>query len=1306
MLRKGAAYMLRADDAKAEAFCAADIDTILSKNARTINFDQPAIGAASARSGLSSFTHATFNAGAAGEQAVRFDDPHFWDKIGVQSETKKNKHEVSKRAHKQMFDLKKAGGRGDQGDEEGDAEPHDWCGASDESADDEDGDGTKKKKKRGGKAQDDDIVVVDEPDDDEREKYYEAGWSRRQRERFLAALHRYGWHRLTELKPYFPNQSLREMKSLALSYIVFLALKQKGSKASTLASTLLGVVRDDMLLQLDEHWKRKQHETGEQPPRYHTKQFDDLLTSYVPCFEPCINDPTFIDQFEKSARHLLHDLNRLAVLHYQFAPAKPAQQQPAAAPVTVDLSTESQPPEPAKMESGANGAAASASAAAAAAPAVPNPDEVDTTRYVSLPVILPTNLQPLPSSITNHKDKDTPDWWIGAVHDPALILGVRALGYQGNLTNKGARKLWDEMRYQGGLAFIAMEFGKAKRKPRKTKEQKEQEEKEAESKAQAGDKPEAMQIDGADVSVDSADAAVVVAAPPAPAASSEAPVAAAAAADSTAADSTAASSAAAPAAAAATAEPAEPELPVWPTALRLKNRFAFLMSQLEKTQKSKLPKPTVAARVKVVAAGSNANKSSTPVKGSKSESPEETFHLPAAPFTWSAIKVKAAVKAVDHHGVPTDREFKLPAEFWTQRASAGVKTEDEPMADAAAASSSSPAFHILKDDWKTFRQHAFKDSAVPLDKLQELVELMMARARKLLPLLDPNAKSKVAELKAELREKKGEKKAAAKARGSASAKDVDELLEEEITINTVKRFNDHVKMCADLKAVLSECGSDLRSALVGMSPSPLPFPTYRPAEDDAGLLVGVLKYGWSAGGAQHMHDDPCISAFKTIKPEVKKPKADSKTATAAATTESKSEAIDVDGDAPAAAASAGPAKPAKEKAEPKAIMDWHMPQMTKRIKDLITHLRSRLKSGTIAGASSSSSSAANSSLAAPSSPLSKPARSSSQLSDSPAKVTHQRTLGSPFNVKDELVLNDPPKAAKHKSPLKQATPTSSVKKEKKKDAASSSAAGAKKTATPKKALGDKMSAAAQPKKASPFKATPPLHTKFNAQEHGEDIDDFDVSPVPNPKKQRTDSPAPAAAAAASPPAPKVAASKLVSAASLIDDDDFDSLSPAPVAASAAAASTPSAAAKSAPRPSSSDEDDIEVLSPPPGAKKARTENGSKVTAAKPAATTPSPAKKSSNDASGKAKTKSAAAPSSSAKSAATSSGKKKAVDKNVPPANNTSISSFFSLKPTPASALKPITAPPKPAVAAASSSAASASPAAVKQKPEVMNLDE
>ena len=171
LLRKGAAWILKTDDAKSEAFCAADIDTILQSNTRTINSEAAAaasaVGAASARSGLGSFTHATFNSAEAGEVALDFNDPHFWDKIQKETgfEGRKSKHgaAASKREHRQRFDLSRPGGRGDAGEE------GDWDGidsGSEHEGDDDDDPEKKKRRRRGAEAVvEDEDVEFDEPND-------------------------------------------------------------------------------------------------------------------------------------------------------------------------------------------------------------------------------------------------------------------------------------------------------------------------------------------------------------------------------------------------------------------------------------------------------------------------------------------------------------------------------------------------------------------------------------------------------------------------------------------------------------------------------------------------------------------------------------------------------------------------------------------------------------------------------------------------------------------------------------------------------------------------------------------------------------------------------------------------------------------------------------------------------------------------------------------------------------------------------------------------------------------------------------
>jgi len=106
--------MLNSDDKKSDAFCEATIDTILEKNARTINTEAPAtsnVGAAGQRSGLSSFTNVTFNAGAAGEKSVSLNDPNFWDLIGLEDARVKAKPKsATKRVHKKLYDLSRLAG--------------------------------------------------------------------------------------------------------------------------------------------------------------------------------------------------------------------------------------------------------------------------------------------------------------------------------------------------------------------------------------------------------------------------------------------------------------------------------------------------------------------------------------------------------------------------------------------------------------------------------------------------------------------------------------------------------------------------------------------------------------------------------------------------------------------------------------------------------------------------------------------------------------------------------------------------------------------------------------------------------------------------------------------------------------------------------------------------------------------------------------------------------------------------------------------------------------------------------------------
>jgi hypothetical protein len=258
--------MLKSDDKKSDAFCEATIDTILEKNARTINTEAPAtsnVGAAGQRSGLSSFTNVTFNAGAAGEKSVSLNDPNFWDLIGLEDARVKAKPKsATKRVHKKLYDLSRLGGRGD--DTGGDA---DWGGidsaVSDDDHDGEDEEGAPKRRARRSAAAMtlDELVDVWEVDDDAKEKYYDLAWSQRQRDRFLQALHRYGWHRMAELLPYFPNQTLRDMEHLALSYIVTLYTRANEKMKKPTASTLLGAIRQTLLRHLQEQWEKK-HAAG------------------------------------------------------------------------------------------------------------------------------------------------------------------------------------------------------------------------------------------------------------------------------------------------------------------------------------------------------------------------------------------------------------------------------------------------------------------------------------------------------------------------------------------------------------------------------------------------------------------------------------------------------------------------------------------------------------------------------------------------------------------------------------------------------------------------------------------------------------------------------------------------------------------------------------------------------------------------------------------------------------------------------------------------------------------------------------
>lgn len=781
LLRRGAAHMLLTDDNEAKqratVFANESIDAILEKNARTLNHNESGVGAASARSGLSSFTSFTFNAGEKGDQTVDFGADDFWERVEISDAKKKAakqpKH-AAKRARKQLYDLSRPEGRGLPAD--GEMSDLDMYESDFESDDimDEDA-GPARKRASGLHDVDDDRVQCSDVDDDVQEKCFSGVWSKQSRTRFLTALQRYGYDRLPQLRPYFPGLTLRSLQDLALSFIALLHTRIQSGKSSkqTPASVLAGRVRKEMvqLIREKEAFKAEQAAADTQAPpptptpanananattasphkrtRLESQGFFEICSSFP--IDPALTDPKFEQTTAvKNARATLAELNRLAILAIM---QNNVREKAKLAASTIDGEAE---------------------ASNVSSFDIPPPTHVDTSRHIVLPLPLSSFLPlPLPAAAMSHLESVPAPWW-QSEHDQALLAGIQCIGWP---VNGAKSSIWDRIRTQHGSVFAKMTFGKKETKKRasRAKEGHEEKEKDKTDTAVENDKSRdsatsdtAMQdvardyvvvdVDGS-TSSPKATPAVAPDPPPAPqsvdvSSSSDTAIQPVADSDSSStpahdkpiqasisaphtdaavpalSDATGTNSAAASTPAVTTtpgasdADATTPALPIWPTARDLRTRLIKLVDEMGKDKSNKMPSAKTGREPSKLTFNSVEKAFSASNKGPSLNDTLKRISAAAAtptPPTWRTIHVTTVIKTLQHFGRPTEQRLSLPAEFFDQ------PTTVDPTSTSTPSTSSS---HTIVDSYSLFLTHCEFKSSVRImpAHIQSLVTSIMDKA--------------------------------------------------------------------------------------------------------------------------------------------------------------------------------------------------------------------------------------------------------------------------------------------------------------------------------------------------------------------------------------------------------------------------------------------------------------------------------------------------------------------------------------------------------------------------------------------------
>lgn len=1071
LLRRGATYLLKDNDVAAKQFCEADIDTILQTNARTITTESTptgTVGATSARSGLGQFTIASFSASSGEGSSVDVSDPDFWEKVAASSgmdesiKAKKKLAAEKKRTHKQLYDLSRPEGRAARDDHHGHGfHGRDWEGVADSDSEAEYDSDTferkpKKKKLRLNTVSSLDAeidVAYSSPDEDEIDKYYSGDFSKRQAIRFFEALQNYGYDRLDQLRPYFPNKSKDALQRLAIGYIIKLH-ELSNHKGKPLANVLVGTIRHDLIRILQQHHEAKHADSklassstnntddsstksSHTTSRYENKLWKELFETFSKekLKEPLLNDPkmtTSPHMFQP--KRILAELNRLSVLYHVLHP-KPK----------------------VKSEDGKKGDGDDVTIVSShVAPPVPNASEIDTTKYVYLSHHLPSSasLPPMDSLIS---DAPPEKWWSPAIHDPALLLGVYSLGFSYQVSKE--RNIWEMVRMLPGLPFFGMSFSKPKRKSRKGGADGDGQDKDVDMNEDSRDNAdntatttttaEPATVDGASsaTSIDVEMTHSIIGEEVITQSKSNGE-------DTQMTDVITTTTTATTS---STLE-SEAEANIWPNTNKLKSRFTHLIDALEKLQKSHLPstddyKPKKATLSTLLPG----NKPKMPISSSSSSSSSSSTKLELSSdidlpeSQWKLLHVKAVIANLRAFGRPTNQLVLLQKRFFvapTPSSTDETKIEKKEQDSSTTAideeksrltsnvsnadgdkfisidskssidhvsdsTSSKPGsvtgLHSFHDDWRHFlSQCSIKSQSYTSKQVETLVNKIIATMKL---------------LKSAPKEEKEDKK-------KKTDDSVESILAAELSKQKAVKYLGEIEMAEELKRIVLHDGVRLHELLSSTNFKPVPFPSFQSQVDDESLIVGTIKHGHKKWDA--MREDALLTLFKGLQPEAPKAKADkdkeknekkeandtdtSATNTTTAVSEATADAASSNGtdDANAAAAESNSKK---KDAKPKSTTvhyDYNEKALLERLKNMISWFKH-----TSSGSSTSAHPPAAAKALptpAPSTPKKQISSSSSISTISPVKKEHQHTLGPSFGVPDEKISSPTPQKSPFKRP--------------------------------------------------------------------------------------------------------------------------------------------------------------------------------------------------------------------------------------------------------------------------------------------------